>query len=66
MINKKLYYKIDPVPQYKEPPRFEPETIGSKILFGFSFELRGFFSVLVLIGLWESLNQFFKYLSGLF
>jgi len=38
MINKKLSYEIDPVPQYKESPRFEPEIIGSKVLFGFSVE----------------------------
>ena len=66
MINKKLPYERDPIPQDKEPPSFEPETIGSKIVFGFSMALGAFFLVLVLIGIWQSLNQFFDYLSGLF
>ena len=66
MINKKLPYERDPIPQDKEPPRFEAETIGSKVVFGFSMALGGFFLVLVLIGIWQSLSQFFNYLSGMF
>jgi hypothetical protein len=66
MANNRLPYERDPIPQDKEPPRFEPETITSKIIFGFSMALAGFFLVLVLIGIWRSLNQFFHYLSGLF
>jgi hypothetical protein len=66
MMNKKLPYERDPIPQEKEPPLFEPETIGSKVVFGFSMVLGGFFLVLVLIGIWQSLNQFFNYLSKFF
>ncbi|SVC23887.1 uncharacterized protein METZ01_LOCUS276741, partial [marine metagenome] len=28
MANSKLPYARDPIPQDKEPPRFEPENIG--------------------------------------
>jgi len=66
MANNKLPYERDPIPQDKEPPRYEPETVASKVLFGFSMVLGCFFLVLVLIGIWRSLNQFFNYLSGLF
>jgi hypothetical protein len=66
MINKKLPYERDPIPQDKELQRFEPETIGSKVVFGFSMALGGFFLVLVFIGIGQSLNQFFNYLSGVF
>ena len=43
MINKKSPYERDPIPQDKEPPRFEPESIGSKVVFGFSMALGVFF-----------------------
>jgi hypothetical protein len=66
MVNNRLPYERDPIPQEKEPPRFEPETIASKIAFGFSVALGCFFLALVLIGIWRSLNQFLDYLSGLF
>lgn len=66
MVNKRLPYERDPIPQDKEPPRFEPETIGSKIIFGFSLAVGGFFLVLVLIGIWQSLNQFLGYLGTFF
>ena len=66
MANKRLDYERDPIPQDKEPPRFEPETIGSKVIFGFSITLGCFFITLVLIGVWQSFNQFLNYLSGLF
>jgi hypothetical protein len=65
MLNKRLPYERDPIPQDKEPPRFEPETIVSKIIFGFSVALGCFFLTLVLIGIWRSFNQFLNYLSGL-
>jgi hypothetical protein len=65
MVNKRLPYERDPIPQDKEPPKFEPETLGSKLIFGFSIALGGFFLVLVLIGIWQSLNQFITYLSKL-
>ena len=65
MVNSRLPYERDPIRQDKEPPSFEPETIGSKIVFGFSMALGCFFVALVLIGIWRSLNQFFNYLSGL-
>ena len=65
MVNKRLPYERDPIPQGKEPPRFEPETIGSKITLGFSVALGCFFLVLVLIGIWRSFNQFLNYLAGL-
>ena len=66
MVNKRLPYERDPIPQDKEPPRFEPETIGSKVVFGFSMVLAVFFLTLVLIGIWKSFNQFLNYLSSLF
>jgi len=66
MANKRLDYERDPIPQDKEPPRFEPETIGSKVIFGFSISLGCFFLTLVLIGVWQSFSQFLKFLSGLF
>ena len=44
MVNKRLPYERDPIPQDKEPLRFEPESIGSKIFFGFSMVLAAFFS----------------------
>ena len=65
MVNKILPYERDPIPQDKEPPRFEPETSTSKIVFGFSMALGCFFLVLVVIGIWQSFNQFLNYLSGL-
>jgi hypothetical protein len=65
MVNKRLPYERDPIPQDKEPPKFEPETIGSKLIFGFSIALGGFFLVLVLMGIWQSLNQLITYLSKL-
>ncbi|MBT3856856.1 MAG: hypothetical protein HOG63_04345 [Nitrospina sp.] len=65
MPNPRLPYERDPIPQDKEPPSFEPETIGSKIVFGFSIALGCFFVTLVLMGIWRSFNQFFNYLSGL-
>lgn len=65
MINKKLPYEREPIPQDEKPLRFEPETIGSKLIFGFSLALGCFFLVLVLIGIWRSFNQFLNYLSGL-
>ena len=66
MANKRLDYERDPIAQNKEPPRFEPETIGSKVIFGFSITLGCFFITLVLIGVWQSFNQFLNFLSGLF
>ncbi len=66
MVNKRLPYERDPIPQDSEPPKFEPETIGSKIVFGFSMALGVFFLVLVLIGIWQSFNQFLDFLSSLF
>lgn len=66
MVNERLPYERDPIPQDKEPPRFERETLGSRIVFGFSVALGCFFLVLVLIGIWQSLNQLFNYLSRLF
>ena len=66
MANKRLDYERDPIPQYKEPPRFEPETIGSKIMFSFCIAVGCFFITPVLIGIWRSFNQFLNYLSGLF
>ena len=65
MVNK-IPYERDPILQDKEPLRFEPESIGSKIFFGFSMVLAAFFLTLVLIGIWKSLNQFLNYLSNLF
>jgi hypothetical protein len=64
MVNDKLAYERDPIPEDKEPPRFEPETIGTKIAFGFSLSVGCFFFVLVLIGVWRSFNQFFDFLLG--
>jgi hypothetical protein len=43
MINKKLPYEREPIPQDKKVLRFEPETIGSKISFGFCLAVGGFF-----------------------
>ena len=64
MAYNKLPYERDPIPQDKEPPRFEAETVGSKIVFGFSMAIACFFMVLVLIGIQRSFTQFLNYLAG--
>ncbi len=66
MVNKKLPYERDPIPEDKEPPKFEVETIASKITFGFSVSLAIFFLSLVAIGIWQSFNQFLDYLANFF
>ncbi len=66
MVNSRLPYERDPIPEDKKPLRFEPETVVTKLSFGFSVGLGLFFLALVAIGIWRSLNQFLNYLSGLF
>ena len=66
MVNKKLPYERDPIPEDKTPLKFEPETLASKITFGISISLAIFFISLVAIGIWQSLNQFWNYLNSFF
>jgi len=66
MVNKKLPYERDPVPEDNKPLKFEPETLASRITFGISIGLGLFFLSLVVIGVWQSLNQFLDYLSNFF
>lgn len=62
MVNNKLPYERDPIPEDNKPLKFEPETLASKITFGISVSLGIFFLSLVAIGIWQSLNQFLEYL----
>ncbi len=66
MVNKKLPYERDPIPEDNKPLKFEPETLVSRIIFGISISLGIFFLSLVAIGVWQSLNQFLDYLSRQF
>ena len=66
MVNKKLPYERDPIPEDNTPLKFEPETLASRITFGISISLGLFFLALVLIGIWQSLNQFLDYLANFF
>lgn len=66
MINRKLPYERDPIPEDNKPLKFEPETFASRIMFGISISLGVFFLSLVAIGVWQSFNQFLDYLSRYF
>ncbi|MZH04205.1 MAG: hypothetical protein F3743_02245 [Nitrospinae bacterium] len=66
MVNKKLPYERDPIPEDNKPLKFEPETLASRITFGISVCLGIFFLSLVAIGIWQSFNQFLDYLGTLF
>ena len=66
MVNKKLPYERNPIPEDNKPLKFETETIPSRITFGISIGLGVFFLSLVAIGIWQSLNQFLTFLSRLF
>jgi hypothetical protein len=43
MVNKKLPYERNPIPEVNEPLKFEAETIASRITFGISIGLGFFF-----------------------
>ncbi len=66
MVNKKLPYERNPIPEDNKPLKYEAETIASRITFGISIGLGVFFLSLVAIGIWQSLNQFVDFLSELF
>jgi len=66
MLNKKLPYERDPIPEDNKPLKFKAETVVSKIIFGISIGLGVFFLSLVAIGIWQSLSQFISFLSRLF
>ena len=43
MVNKKLPYERNPIPEDNKPLKFETETIASRITFGISIGLGVFF-----------------------
>jgi hypothetical protein len=43
MVNKKLPYKQNPIPEDNKPLKFKTETIASRITFGISIGLGVFF-----------------------